>query len=80
LLTGKGTSFLASKFEAFEYLQPAEVPSDIKMSLPKLAPEHAVLALTQIQTLVNTSARAEEDHLASVEEILFLVEDDATIP
>jgi hypothetical protein len=50
------------------------------MSLPKLAPEHAVLALTQIQTLVNTSARAEEDHLASVEEILFLVEDDATIP
>jgi len=76
LLTGKGTSFLASKFEGFECLQPAELPSDIKMSLPEMARERAVLGLTQIQTLVNTSAQAEGDLLASVEETLFLVEDD----
>ena len=31
LLTGKETSFLASKFEDFEYLAPAELPSDIPL-------------------------------------------------
>ena len=74
-LTGQGTSFLASKFEGFEYLQPAELPSDIKMSLPNLPRERAVLALTQVQTVVNTAARTEGDRLRSVEETLFLVED-----
>jgi hypothetical protein len=74
-LTGKGTNFLASKFEGFEYLQPAEPPSKVKASLPNLAQEHAVLALTKIMTLVNTSARTEADRLAPVEETLFLVED-----
>jgi hypothetical protein len=76
LLTGKETSFLASKFEGFEYLEPAELPSDIKMSLPKLAVQRGVLALLKRATVVNTAARSEADRLASVEETLFLVEDD----
>ena len=75
-LTGKGTSFLASKFERFEYLQPAELPSHVKMFLPNLAQERAVLALTNIMTLVNTAAQTQEDRLAAVEETLFLAEDD----
>jgi hypothetical protein len=74
-LAGKGTNFLASKFEDFEYLQPAELPSDIRMSLPEMARERAVLALTKTMKLVNT-ARAEGDALVSVQETLFLVEDD----
>lgn len=75
-LAGKGVSFLASKFEGFEYLQLAELPSEIKMSLPKLAQECTVLALTKLMTLVNTSAQTEGDRLVSVEETLFLAEDD----
>jgi hypothetical protein len=75
LLTGKETSFLASKFEGFEYLQPAQLPSDIAMSLPKLAPECGVLALTKIETLVNAAAQSDANRLVSVEETLFLVED-----
>ena len=74
-LTGKGTNFLASKFEGFEYLQPAELPSKVQASMPNSAQERGVLALTKIMTLVNTSARTEADRLASVEETLFLVED-----
>jgi hypothetical protein len=49
-LTGKEVNFPASKFEAFEYLQSTELPSDIRMSMPKLGPERSVLALTKIQT------------------------------
>lgn len=74
-LTGEGTSFLASNFESFEYLQPAEIPSDIKMALPETARERAVLALTKMMTLVSLP-RAEGDPLASVQETLFLVEVD----
>jgi hypothetical protein len=74
-LTGNGTSFLASKFERFEYIQSVELPADIKMSMPNLAQEHAVLALTQIMTLVNTAAQTKGDRLKSVEEVLFLAED-----
>ncbi len=77
LVTGKETSFLASPFEGFEYLKPAELPTDIKASLPKLLPERGVLALTKIATVVNTAARTDEDRLVSVEETLFLIEDDA---
>ena len=76
LLTGKRTSFLALKFEGFECLQPAEVPPDVKMSLPKVARERDVLALAKIDTLVNTSAQTEGNRLVSIEETLFLVEDD----
>jgi hypothetical protein len=76
LLTDKDTSFLASKFEAYEFLQLGELPSDIAVSLPKSAPERGVLALRQIQSLVNTSARADEDRLTKIEETLYLVEDD----
>ena len=75
-LTSEGTSFPASKFESFEYLQPAELPSNIRISLPKLSPERGVLALLKKQTVVNTAARGAGDRLASVEEMLFLVEDD----
>lgn len=74
-LTGKGRNFLASKFEDFEYLQPAELPSDIRMSLPEMARERAVLALTTTMKLVSTP-RTEGDALVSVQETLFLVEDD----
>ncbi|MFZ1156298.1 MAG: hypothetical protein WAO10_00860 [Candidatus Sulfotelmatobacter sp.] len=74
-LTGKGTNFLASKFEDFEYLQPAELPSDIRMSLPEVARGRAMLALTKTMQLVSTP-RAEGDALVSVKETLFLVEDD----
>jgi hypothetical protein len=73
-LTGKGTNFLASKFEDFEYLQPAELPSDIRMSLPEVARGRAMLALTKTIKLVSTP-RAEGDALVSVKETLFLVED-----
>src|SRR5215469_917978 len=73
-LTGNGTSFLASKFEGYEYLQPVELPSNVKISLPNLTKERAVLALTKVMTLVNTSAQTERDRLASVEETLFLAE------
>ena len=62
-LTGKGTGFVESKFEGFEYLQTAELPSHVKTSLPKFAPERAVLPLTTIQTVVNTAARGEGDRL-----------------
>jgi hypothetical protein len=75
LPTGKGTNFLASNFEGFEYLQPAEVPSDIKMAFPETGRERAALALTQIMRLVSLP-RAGGDPLASVRETLFLVEDD----
>ena len=75
-MTGKETSFLASKFESFEYLQPAELPSDIKMSLPTSVPERAVLALTLVNTVVNTAAQTDGDRLVSVEETLFLAEDE----
>jgi hypothetical protein len=74
-LAGKGTNFLASKFEDFEYLQPAELPSDIRMLLPEMARGRAVLALTKTMKLVSTP-RAEGDALVSVQETLFLVEDD----
>jgi len=74
-LTGKGRNFLASKFENFEYLQPPELPSDIRMSLPEMARERAVLALTKTMKLVSTP-RTEGDALLSVQETLFLVEDD----
>lgn len=47
------------------------------MSLPKFVPERGVLALTKKQTVVNTAARGEGDRLVSVEEMLFLVEDDS---
>ena len=76
LFTGKETSFLASDFAGFQYLQPAELPSDIKVSLPTLAEQCGVLALTKIMTLVNTAAQSDADRLASVEETLFLLEDD----
>ena len=33
-LTGNDTNFLASAFEDFEYLQPTELPSENKGSLP----------------------------------------------
>jgi hypothetical protein len=75
LLTAKETSFLASKFETFEYLQPAELPSDIRIYFPPSASEHPVLALTQIQKLVNTAAQTDRDRLISIKEILFLAED-----
>lgn len=75
-LTGEKTNFLATQFGDFEYLQPAELPPDIKTSLPEMAPEHAVLALTKVMKLVNT-ARTEGDALMPVQETLFLVEDDA---
>jgi hypothetical protein len=74
-LTGEKTSFLASKFEDFEYLRPAELPPNIKMSLPEIARERDVLALTKTMKLVNT-ARTEGDALVPVRETLFLVEDD----
>jgi hypothetical protein len=48
-LAAKGTNFLASKFEDFEYLQPAELPSDIRMLLPEMARGRAVLALFHIE-------------------------------
>ncbi len=75
-LTDKGTNFLASKFEDFEYLQAAELPPDIRRSLPDIARDRAVLALTQMMTLVRLP-RAEGVPLESVQEILFLAEDDA---
>ena len=78
LLRSKETSFPASKFESFEYLQPAELPSNIKMSLPSMVPERGVLALMKKQTVVNTAARGEGDRLVSVEEMLFLVEDNSS--
>lgn len=77
LLTSERTRFPVSKFESFEYLQPAELPSNIKMSLPNLVPERGVLALRKRQTVVNTAARGEGDRLVSVEEMLFLVEDNS---
>ena len=46
--------FLATKFEDLEYLQPAELPSEIRMSLPELARERAVLALTNTMKLAST--------------------------
>jgi hypothetical protein len=75
-LTGPGTNFLASKFEDYEYLQPAELPTDIQLSLAEMARERAVLALAKTMTMVSVP-RAEGDALASVQETLFLVEDDA---
>ena len=74
-LTSKRTNFLASAFEGFEYLQPAELPSEIRMSLPEIARRRAVLALAKIMKLVRLP-RAEGDPLASVQETLYLVEDD----
>ena len=76
LFTGKETSFLASDFAGFRYLQPAELPSDIKVSLPTLAEQCGVLALTKIATLVNTAAQSDAARLVSIEETMFLVEDD----
>ena len=73
-LTGKGTNFLASKFEGFEYLQPAELPLDIKRFVPEMARERGVLSLTQIMTHVHVP-RAVGDPLASVQETYFLVEE-----
>jgi hypothetical protein len=35
-LAGEKTNFLATQFEDFEYLQPAELPPDIKTSLPEM--------------------------------------------
>jgi hypothetical protein len=75
LLTAKETSFVASRFETYEYLLPTELPSVIKMFLPRLALEHSVLALTKIDKLVNTAAQTDRDRLVSVEETLFIVED-----
>jgi hypothetical protein len=72
---GKDEAFLASKFEDFEYLQPAELPSDIRMSLPEMARERAVPALTKTMKPVST-LRAEGDALFSVQETLLLIEDD----
>jgi hypothetical protein len=45
------------------------------MSLPEIARERDVLALTKTMKLVNT-ARTEGDALVPVRETLFLVEDD----
>jgi hypothetical protein len=79
-LSGQGTNFLASKFDQFEYLQPAELPSDIQVSLPGIREEReeheerAVLALTKTMTLVPVTLAA-GDPLAAVEETMFLVED-----
>ena len=75
-LTGKETNFLASAFEVFEYLQPTEVPSEIKVSLPVTLRDRSVLALTKIMKLPRLP-RAEGDPLAAVPETLFLVEDNA---
>jgi hypothetical protein len=74
-LTGEGANFLASKFDGFEYLQPSELPSDVKKSLPEMTRERGVLALTKTMTMVRPRG-AEGDRLSSVEETLFLVEDD----
>lgn len=74
-LTGKGCNFLASKFEDFEYLQPTELPLEIKASLLNTASERSVLALKTTMTLAGTR-RAEGNPLASVQETFFLVEDD----
>jgi hypothetical protein len=73
-LTGNRTNFLASAFDGFGYLKPTELPSDIKVSLQ--ATGHSVLALTKVMKLPRLP-RAEGDALTSVEETLFLVEDDA---
>jgi len=75
-LTGKETNFLASAFEDFEYLQPTELPSEVKVSLPVAERDRSVLALTKIMKLP-CLPRAEGDALASVPETLFLVEDRA---
>src|SRR5689334_4381452 len=72
-LTGNGTNFLASALDGFAYLQPAELPSDIKVSLQVTG--RSVLALTKIMRLPRLP-RAEGDAFASVEETLFLAEDD----
>ncbi|MFZ0294549.1 MAG: hypothetical protein WAL52_13160 [Candidatus Sulfotelmatobacter sp.] len=76
-LTGKETNFLASAFENFEYLQPTELPSEIKVSLPVKERDRSVLALTKVMKLPRLP-RAEGDALASVAETLFLVEDNAS--
>src|ERR1700741_1795820 len=70
LLTGKGTSFLASPFEGFEYLQPAELPPGSQMSLTKFALQSGVLALLKRATVVNTAAQSDAHRLVSVEETL----------
>lgn len=73
-LTGKEANFLASKFEDFEYLEPAEVDSEVKMSLPEAASEQSVLALTQV-TKLPTGGRTP----TSIQEKLFLVEDETSL-
>lgn len=60
-LTGYGKHFLASAFEGFEYLQPAELPSEISASLKKGEPDRPVLALTRIMKLPRLP-RVEGDH------------------
>lgn len=75
-LKGNRTNFLASAFECFEYLQPAELPSEIRASLHLTERDRPALALTLTMKLPRV-ARTEGDVLAHVSETLFLVEDDA---
>jgi hypothetical protein len=75
-LTGKETNFLASAFERFAYLQPTELPSEIKVSLQVTERDRSVLALTKVMKLPRLP-RAAGDALASVPEMLFLAEDNA---
>ena len=74
-LTGKETNFLASPFEDFESLQPAEIPPEIRVSLQVTERDRSVLALTKEMKLPRLP-RSEGDALASVREKLFLVEND----
>jgi len=71
-LSGNEPNFLATAFEGFRSLQPAELPSDIRASLG--ARGHSVLALTKVIKLPRLP-RVADDALTSVEETLFLVED-----
>ncbi len=73
-LTGKTANFLASTFENFEYLQPAELPPQIRISLQSPEPDRRVLAFTNAIELPRAG-------LVSVSESLYLIEDDAhTVP
>ena len=74
-LTGKETFFSASAFEAFERLQPAELPPEIKASVNMTKRNRSVLALTKVMNLLRLP-RIEGDALSHVREILFLTEDD----
>ncbi len=72
-LDGQETNFLATRSKDFELARYAELPTEIRNSLPKTVGDN-VLVLTTVQKLVR-QPRAEGEPLVSIEEKLCLVAD-----